>query len=157
MLLSCQLLQTLSSYLDDLQQASTQFDNDTHFRALRAKCNAFNTPYEERLKTSNCLAVHEYNLNRMLVEVQKNMHCIGPKINWNSFHLMPKTYNLRRGDKIRLPIAQNTVCTNSFEFRAGMAWNNLPEIVKQAKSLNTFQTLLNSVKIYCTCKSCSKL
>ena len=125
--------------------------NDTHFRALRAKCNAFDTPYDELLKTSNCLAVHEYNLNLMLVEVYKNMHSIGPKINWNSFDLMPQTYNLRRGNKIRLPLAQNTICTNSFEFRAGL------KIVKQAKSLNAFKTLLNSVKIYCTCKSCSKL
>ena len=65
--------------------------NDTHFRALRAKCNAFDTPYDELLKTSNCLAVHEYNLNLMLVEVYKNMHSIGPKINWNSFDLMPQT------------------------------------------------------------------
>ena len=107
----------------------------------------------------------------MLVEVYKSVNNIGNKLGRNQFEFIQnptdeaenkneddnsnKRPRLRRGAQIKLPLPKNTVCLNSFNFRAGQAWNRLPLEYKTIDSLEEFKTKITKAKIYCSCKLCS--
>ena len=98
----------------------------------------------------------------MLLEVFKSVNHIGPEIGWDKVELVDPEINpqnpkrtLRRGAQIKLPIPKNTVCLNSFYYRAGQAWNRLPSDLKKADSLESFKREVSKLKIYCSCKLCS--
>ena len=144
---------------------------ETHCRALRAKLNSFNLNYDDLLKNANCESIHTQNLQLMLVEVYKSVNNIGNKLGHNQFELIQsatdeavnenedgnsnKRPQLRRGAQIKLPLPKNTVCLNSFDFRAGQAWNRLPLEYKNIDSLEEFKNKIAKAKIYCSCKLCS--
>ena len=148
------------------KQAHTLIAN-THFRSLRARQFNFKASYEQLLKISECRSVHVQNLQLMLQEVYKSINHIGPILGWDAFELMDpkppsvdvsddrKTLDLRCGDRVKLPFPKNAVCINSFDFRAGAAWNRLPKNVKTLKTLNEFNSAVKGIKIYCSCKLCS--
>ena len=74
---------------------------------------------------------------------------------WNSFELKePNKYELRRGRNLIVPKARSTRALNSFDFRATMAWNNLPNDVKNASSLAVFDNLLKTQNIYFQSSNC---
>ena len=102
----------------------------------------------------------------MLVEVYKSVNKLGHKLGWNQFEFLrdingdgdedsPKGPKLRRGAQVKLPLPKNTVCLNSFNFRAGQAWNRLPLEFKSVDSLEIFKNKIRKAKIYCSCKLCS--
>ena len=144
---------------------------ETHCRALRAKLNSFNLNYNELLKNAKCESIHTQNLQLMLVEVYKSVNNIGNKLGHNQFEFIQnatdeaenenedensnKRPQLRRGAQIKLPHPKNTVCLNSFDFRAGQAWNRLPLEYKNIDSLEEFKNEIAKAKIYCSCKLCS--
>ena len=127
--------------------------NETHYRALKAKQNSFNLSYNELLKEAKCESIHVQNLQLMLVEVYKSVNNLGNKLGWDQFEIIQrkndeddendnngddsktKGPHLRRGAQIKLPHPKNTVCLNSFNFRAGQAWNRLPSDFKNIESL----------------------
>ena len=117
---------------------------NTHFRALRTKLNYFNMPYEELQILSNCTDIHSQNLKQMLIEVYRSLHQVGPPLSWNSFQETTNNYNLRRGNLIKPPLARNNFATNSFNFRAILAWNNLTGKIKEAESLHVFKELIQN-------------
>ena len=145
--------------------------NETHCRALRAKLNSFNLNSDELLKNAKCESIHTQNLQFMLVEVYKSVNNIGNKLGHNQFEFIQsamdeaeneneddnsnKRPRLRRGAQIKLPLPKNTVCLNSFNFRAGQAWNRLPLEYKTIDSLEKFKNKIAKAKIYCSCKLCS--
>ena len=143
---------------------------ETHCRALRAKQNTINLNYDELLKIADCESIHTQNLQIMLVEVYKSLNKIGNKLGWEQFKFIQSTDEtendnedensnkgprLRRGAQIKLPHPKNTVCLNSFNFRAGQAWNRLPLEFKTIDSLGEFKNKIIKAKIYCSCKLCS--
>ena len=143
---------------------------ETHCKALRAKHNSLNLSYAELLRKAKCESIHSQNLQFMLMEVYKSVNNIGNKLGWNQFEIIPnkneddeedvdanstKLPRLRRGTQVKLPLPKNTVCLNSFNFRAGQAWNRLALEVKNANTLESFKTKISRSKIYCSCKLCS--
>ena len=144
---------------------------NTHFRALKAKQNNLNLSYDDLLKKAKCESIHTQNLQFMLVEVYKSVNNIGNKLGWNKFEIIPqkndedenndedddskKGPRLRRGAQIKLPLPKNTICLNSFNFRAGQAWNRLPLEIKNADTVEIFKNKISNAKIYCSCKLCS--
>ena len=90
----------------------------------------------------------------LLIEVFKCMHKLNPELMWDI--LQPKTtgYNLRNGSLLIVPRAKNSIGLNSFQFRATLAWNNLPAHVKNITDLNRFKSAIKSVPIHCQCKLC---
>ena len=101
----------------------------------------------------------------MLVEVYKSLNNIGNKLGWNKYEIIQQNNNntedsqkgpqLRRGPQIKLPLPKNTFCLNSFNFRAGQAWNRLPIQRKTADTVENFTNKITKTKIYCSCKLCS--
>ena len=109
----------------------------------------------------------------MLVEVYKSVNNIGNKLGHNQFEIIQRhntdetendedddsknknSPHLRRGAQIKLPMPKYSVCLNSFNYRAGQAWNRLPLEFKSTGSLNEFKNKISKVKIYCSCKLCS--
>ena len=141
---------------------------DIHFRSLRARHNNFKASYAELLKLSKCRSVHIQNLQLMLQEVYKSINHIGPKIGWDAFEKIEiikfidpnnpenKTIlELKCGSRVKLPFPKNSVCINSFDFRAGSAWNHLPKQIKMLETLKEFTNEVEKVKIYCSCKLCT--
>ena len=141
---------------------------DTHFRSLRAKHNNFKASYDELLKLSGCRSVHSQNLQYMVKEVYKSLNHIGPEIGWDAFEKIeiikfidpdnPEnkiTLDLKCGSRVKLPFPKNTVCLNSFDLRAGSAWNHLSKEIKSLKTLKEFASEVEGVKIYCSCKLCT--
>ena len=91
----------------------------------------------------------------MLEEVYKSINHIGPQLGWNSFELVDTKCNIRFGHRIKLPLAKNTVCINSFDFRAGSAWNHLPNKIKLLETLNRFTCEIKKLRKYYSCKLCN--
>ena len=130
--------------------------NATHLKALRARYNNFSSTFEELLEGSHSLTIHSKNLHLMLGEVYKTLNHLNPQIMWDSFRdTVTNKYNLRRGQNLRIPIARTTQATNSFDFRAAMAWNHLSAKIKAAPSLSEFIASIKNVSIHCECINCS--
>lgn len=91
----------------------------------------------------------------MLMEAYKSVNQLGPKLSWNNFVFLPTKYNLRRGNQVKLPFPHNTICTNSFDFRAGVAWNQLSIKIKSIETLKGFKREIQNIEILCMCKLCS--
>ena len=108
------------------------------------------------------------NLHLMIKEVYKSLNHIGPRIGWDAFEKIDiikaaapinpgenAKLELRCGSRVKLPFPKNTVCLNTFDFRAGSAWNHLPKQIKSLKTLKEFVFEVERVKLYCSCKLCT--
>ena len=167
-LFNCYILSTLRYcpliWMFCSKQAHTLIIN-THFRSLRARQNNFRASYDELLKLSKCQSVHAQNLQLMLREVYKSINHIGAKLGWDAFETIEiidpndpekkAKLELRCGSRVKLPFPKNAVCLNSFDFRAGSAWNHLPKQIKSLKTLKEFNSEVEGVKVYCSCKLCT--
>ena len=101
--------------------------NRTHHKALQARFNNYSATLQDLLLLSSSPHIHSRNLTLLVREVFKTLNFLNPKIMWNSFKLKePNKYELRRGRNLIVPQARSTCALNSFDFRATMAWNNLP-------------------------------
>ena len=127
-----------------------------HKKALRARFNNFTLTYDELLQKSESVSIHAKNLQLMVCEVYKTINYLNPKIMWNSFtYKEPNKYSLRRGRNLIVPKARTSRAINSFDFRATIAWNQLPESCKQSRTVNEFLKSVESKRIYCECLNCA--
>ena len=128
-----------------------------HRRALCAKTGLFGKSYEEILQASETTSIHSGNLMKLVVEVFKSLQRSNPEFMWNVFKMNSSPYSLRRGKILEVPRVKNNIGLNSFAFRAGMAWNELPARFKEKTDLKDFKSALKSYadQIYCQCKLCS--
>ena len=115
----------------------------SHHRALKARFSDFSSSYTDLLSRSNSVDIHSRNLRLMLEEVFKSIHGLGPPI-------LQRIYT-RSGQNLQLP---KSARTNSFDFRATIAWNHLPNSVKTSSSLLKFKSNLKKIAIYCQCNAC---
>ena len=87
----------------------------------------------------------------MVKEVYKSLNHICPEIGWDAFEKIeiikfidpenPEnkvTLDLKCGSRVKLPFPKNAVCLNSFDLRAGSAWNHLSKEIKSLKTLKEF-------------------
>ena len=127
----------------------------TQYKALCAKLNTFKSTFDEVLLKSNTINIHIKNLQLLVIEVFKSLNQLNPELMWNTFTLRDKSYNLRQGSSLIIPIARTSRALNSFDFRAALAWNHLPSNLKEENSLSEFKISLKSCCIYCKCKNCT--
>ena len=75
---------------------------------------------------------------------------------WDTFKFKePNKYTLRRGQNLKIPEGRTTRAVNSFDFRAVMAWNQLPADIKAANTKGEFSNLIKSRNVYCECNNCA--
>ena len=129
---------------------------NTHRRALRAVCMAFDKTYEELLILNNAESIHERNLRLLVTEVYKSINKLSPEFMWKFFPFKEVTYKLRRGTPIALP-SSKIAGTNDLVHRACQAWNKLPKELKNDDSLETFKSDVKKIGgIYCAYKLCAE-
>ena len=128
--------------------------NTTFRRALKATLCTFSLPLSDMLSLSNCVSIHTKNLRLMLIEVYKSLHRLSPEIMQDIFKQKDSKYGLRNGNTLVIPRCKPMFCVNSFDFRAIMAWNNLPAHIKASPSDSAFAHALTHIAIYCRCKLC---
>ena len=129
--------------------------NKTHHKALNARFGNYQTSLEDLLDFSESINIHTQHLRALALEIYKTVNRLNPEIMWDAFKVKaPNKYELRRGSTLNVPKARTTRAINSFDFRAAMAWNQLPLSLKLAKDESEFKTLLKSEKVYCKCVNC---
>ena len=104
--------------------------NATHKRALCAKATKFSVPLDVLLRESNTVSIHTRNLRLLVIEIYKALNQLSPAIMWNTFNEWTSGYNLRRISSLQVPRIQTAMGSNTFDFRASLAWNNLPARLK---------------------------
>ena len=95
------------------------------------------------------------NLRLLVIEVYKALNLLSPELTWNTFNEWNSGYHLRRACSIKPPRVTNAIGTNSFDFRASLAWNKLPTRLKLLNE-SDFMSEVDKVSIYCSCKLCVK-
>ena len=128
--------------------------NATHRRALRARLNTFSGDLTELLERTDTISIHTKNLRLMMIEVYKSVNHLNPEIMWETFREKDIPYRLRQGQTLLSIHANKARTTNTFDFRASMAWNALPGYIKDMESLSKFKSALSKSDIYCRCKHC---
>ena len=129
--------------------------NSTHQRALCAKNNCFTDSFEQILLKTNSVAIHTRNLRLLLLEIFKSIKRLNPEIMWDTFAEKVSSYRLRCGSSLHIPRISTVSGLNSFDFRASLAWNNLPAVTKDLSTISAFRNAILNIKIYCNCKQCS--
>ena len=124
----------------------------THRRVLNARLDNFRLPFNDLLEETKSVSVHIRNLRLLLIEVYKSLNGLNPDFMRPLFQRKACHYKLRSGNTLILP---SSTRTNSFDFRAILAWNYLPKGLKEALTLNDFKVGIEDINIYCKCKICS--
>ena len=126
----------------------------THIRAIRAVTQDFTTPSDEILNTYAVDSIHCVNIRSMLIEVYKCLNKLNPRFLWDIFVPKEPSINLRSGKLLALPPQSNSTI-QSFDFRGSLAWNYLPQNIKEITELSDFKRNLKKISsFYCKCKIC---
>ena len=104
-----------------------------------------NIPYEERLQRLKLPTLAYRRTHGDMIEVYKLLHGKYDSDVSNIFKLHSDTREGTRGHSLKLFIER--ACTNvrkeSFSLRVNRLWNDLPEVVVTAPSVNSFKTRLD--------------
>ena len=137
-------------------KSANEFAERVQRKALRAVYNDYSSNYKQLLNKGGHNTIHEMNKISLLVEVFKCLNGENPPILSSIFAYKNLNYNLRRSNLLALP-RPNTISygLNSFKYRGSMAWNNLPDILKNCDNSNEFKEKLKSqIVIKCNCQIC---
>ena len=126
----------------------------THHKAPCAKFSLFNMPYSQILKLANKPGIHTKNLQLLVIEIFKSLHYLNPEIMWDSFKIISKPCHLQQGISLQIPKGHLAHTIISFDFRAALAWNQLPTNIKSDNTLCKFKASIENCQIYCHCKNC---
>ena len=128
--------------------------NKMHKRCLSTVLNDFISPYNVLLNATGEKSLHFTNLYRLVVEVFKSVNQLNPKFMNEMFVKKPNNYNLRSGQTFQIPPNKTTRGINSAIFRGILAWNMLPQSIKNTTTLTSFKDKVKNLKIYCQCSIC---
>ena len=127
--------------------------NATHRRALCAKMNQFSLSLHDLLGETESASIHTKHLRLLLIEVYMAINKLSPEIMWDTFDQYSPIYDLRRICTLKSTRVHTVLGSNSFDFRASLAWNKLPVKFKSL-SIEDFKPAIEQVSIYCHCKNC---
>ena len=137
-------------------KSTNEIINRIQRKALRSLYNDYDSNYETLLNKGSHLTIHETNKIFLLTEVFKCLNNENPIILSNIFIKKNIRYNLRTSNLLTLT-KPNTITygLNSFKFRGSMAWNNLPDTLKNCENSIEFKDKLKNQKvIICNCHLC---
>ena len=114
-----------------------------HKRTLQIVYDVYDESYENLLKRSDDISIHQKHLRYLAIEVYKSLTMLNPGFMWNFFERKYIPYNLRRGDLLLLPPAKSTrYGVNSLAFRGSLFLEEFKNRIKNLRS------------IHCTCTVC---
>ena len=132
----------------------------THKRCLKAihcqhSANNSGLSYPELLAKTGSVSIHTHHLRSLLSEIYKCVNGLSPDIMSEFFVSKQINYSFRSSSKLKLPKSKTlSYGINTPRFKGCYLWNCLQPSIKQASSLATFKSSLQSLDIKCTCRIC---
>ena len=134
--------------------------NKIYERLLRLLLKNYKDDFQDLLRFSGDISIHQRCINCLLTEVYKYIHGLSHEIIMNEvFSTRANIYNIRQFNVFETHIpTSNRYGLNSIPYKANQLWNLLPENLKSSPSLTLFK---NEIKLWqcfnCPrniCKSC---
>ena len=130
--------------------------NKIHKRSLRLLLKNYKGDFQDLLRSSGDISIHQRCINSLLTEVYKYIHGISPEIINEVFSTRGNIYNTRQFNVFETHIhTSNRYRLNSIPFKANQPWNLLPGNLKSSPSLTLFK---NEIKLWqgfnCPCNIC---
>ena len=115
-----------------------------------------NLSLEDILHKDLSVKIHTKNLQLLMLEVYKSRNKLNPELMWDLFRVKESPYSLRAGEVLIIPPIQSTKYSiNSLIFRGSILWNNVPNNIKQSKSISCFKKNIKSwLGDLCGCSIC---
>ena len=131
--------------------------NKVHERAFRVVYGDYKTSFSELLNIDKPVAIHQRNLQYLLIEIYKVKKGISPTIMNEIFQFFENSvYELRSG--VHLPgRSSRTVFfgTESITNLGAKLWNMVPENIKSSESVNVFISKIKHwTPNHCPCHIC---
>jgi len=126
--------------------------NRIHKRALRILQNDYSS-FEELLRKSNECTIRANNLQKLMLEVYKNINK-KPSFMWNMFHEKSSQYDLRSKNLLILP-QTNTIRhgNDRLIFPGSILWNYFQNDIKSKTPVCSFKKCMKSrSREDCNCK-----
>ena len=116
------------------------------------------TPFAQ-IHTPPCkglaLRIASRNLQLLMIEVYKTIQNLNPSFMKEIFVQKDMTYSLRNKLMMRIPKTQTSRHgIESLSFLGSKLWNNLPEELKNIKTLPSFKRQIKGWKVNCNCRLC---
>ena len=119
--------------------------NKIHKRSLYLLLENYKDDFQDSLRSSGGLSIHQRCINSLLPEVYKYIHGLSPEIMNEVFCSRANTYNTQF-NVFETHIPSSDRCKlNSTAYRTHQLWNLLPENLKPYPSLTLFK---NEIKFW---------
>ena len=127
--------------------------NKIHERSLRLLLKNYKDDFQDLLRSSRDISIHQRCINSLLSEVCKYIHDLSPEIVNEVFCTGANIYNTRQFED-HIPTS-NRYRLNSIPYKANQLWNLLAENLQSSPSLTLFK---NEIKLWecfnCPCNIC---
>ena len=125
-------------------------------RALRFIFNYYKLDYQSLLIKSNNVVKR---MKSLCTEVFKTLNGLNPVYMSEIFKLNNSSYSSRRPYDLKIPrVNQTTFGLKSVKCEGARLWNHLPNMIKSAESLITFQRLIMAWQgPNCKCSFCNRV
>ena len=119
--------------------------NKIHERSLRLLLKNYKDDFQDLLRSSGDISIHQRCINSLLTEVYKYIHGLSSEIMNEGFSTGANIYNTRQFNVFETHIpTSNKNGSNSIPYKANQLWNLLPENLKLFPSLTLIK---NEIKI----------
>ena len=130
--------------------------NKIHERSLRLLLKNYKDDFQDLLRSSSDISIHQRCINSLLTEVYKYIHGLSPEIMNEVYSTRASIYNTRQFNVFETHIpTSNRYGLNSIPHKANQLWNLLSENLESSPSLTLFK---NEIKFWqcfnCPCNIC---
>ena len=105
--------------------------NKIHERSLRLLLKNYKDDFQDLLRPSGDISIHQRCINSLLTEVYKYIHGLSPEIMNELFSTRANIYNTRQFDVFKTHMPTSNRCgLNSIPFKINQLWNLIRENLK---------------------------
>ena len=113
-------------------------------RSLHLFLKNYKDDFQDLLRSSGDISIHQRCINSLLTEVYKYIHGLSPEIINEVFSTTANIYNTRQLNVFETHIPTSSYGLNSIPYKANQLWNLLPENLCSSLPLTLFK---NQIKL----------
>ena len=130
--------------------------NKIHKRSLRLILNNYKDDFQDLLRSSGDISIHQRCISSLLTKVYKYIRGLSAEIMNEVFSVRANIYNTQQFNVFETHVpTSNRYGLNSIPYKANQLWNLLPKNHKSSPSLTLFK---NEIKFWqcfnCPCNKC---
>ena len=112
--------------------------------------------FDTLLERSGSVSIHHRNLQHLAIEIYKALKHLSSPLMSELFKVKETKYSLRKGITLISNKANTTTYgINSISYLAPKIWDQIPDEIKECKSLNTFKLKIKRwIPRKCPCNLC---